>query len=220
MELRKQAKLAGVSNFRNLNREELEAALKGGRKTKKAAPVKKAKPSKPARKPAAKSAAKKPAPKKAPAAKTAKRPASGDGGRNMIEGVDYNQTEGWNPRPGSPVDLIFRALKKARGNIDKTVDALTPDIRTFVRLRKENGEKRSKADQVAFLRWRVQRTKFDFVTKTGQHAPSANRVKYGEGGSGTGAFKRKSDKPAKAPAKRKPAAKKPAAKKPAAKRKK
>jgi len=148
----------------------------------------------PARKPAAKKAtvkttrkpaAKKSAPAKAPATrKTAKRPATpaSDGsGRNLLGQLDFTVTDGWNPRAGSAVDIIFRALKKYRGNVDKTFDALVGNIGEFVGVRMQDGTKRTKANREDMLRYRISRTKFDFAIRTGQHEIATERVAYGTG---------------------------------------
>lgn len=111
------------------------------------------------------------------------------GGRNMIEDVDFSITDGWNPRPGSPPDLIVKALKKARGNREKVFEALKGNVFDFVGRKNAKGEKRSKADAEAMLRYRISRTMFDFAIRTEQHEPSANRVQYGTGDTGQGIFK-------------------------------
>ena len=128
--------------------------------------------------------------KKAPAAKSttgkAKRlsttaRSNGKSGRNLIDTVDYNKTNGWNPRTGSPPDRIMKALKKFRGNRDKAFELLLPDVWDFVGKTKRNGEKRTKAEAQDMLRYRISRTLFDFVNQTGQHKTATNRIEYGTG---------------------------------------
>lgn len=184
----------------------------------------------PVRKPAAKPAAKKSAPTKAPARKpatkagAAKRPVTNSDavGRHQIETLDFSATDGWNPRSGSAVDVIFRALKKVRGNTEKAFDILLPNIADFVGPKKQDGTKRTKADRENMLRYRINRTKFDFAVKTGQHEVATERVEYGTGAYAT---TRAKSAPRKAPARaaskpntRKPAARKTATRKTARKR--
>lgn len=128
--------------------------------------------------------------KSAPAAKSAKagkakRPTAakntGNGGRHMIGSLDFSVTDGWNPRDGSPVAVIFKALKKARGDVNKAFEALRPDVRDFVSSKKADGTKRTKDEMLAMLRYRINRTKFQFALQTGQHVSSTDRVEYGTG---------------------------------------
>jgi hypothetical protein len=130
--------------------------------------------------------------KKAPAAKStrgkAKRPSTtpkarsnGKSGRNLIDSVDYNKTNGWNPRTGSPPDRIMKALKKFKGDREKAFDALLPDVWDFVGKVKRNGEKRTKQEAQDMLRYRISRTLFDFTIQTKQHKVSTNRIEYGTG---------------------------------------
>jgi len=158
---------------------------------------------KPGRKPAARTAAKRPvrkpatparAAKKSPANKPvpavkspvgkAKRPAAVNGdevGRRLLSGVDYNMTEGWNPRDGSPPDLIVKSLKKYRGSREKVFQALVPNIAFYVGPKKKDGTKRTKAEREDMLRYRISRTAWDFAMKTEQHEKSENRAQYGSG---------------------------------------
>lgn len=122
---------------------------------------------------------------------------SSDGGRNMIDNLDFTNTDGWNPREGSPVNVIFKAIKKFKGNVDKATDHLLPNAKDFVSTKKQDGTKRTKDEMRDALRYRVNRTKWEFATRTGQHEASENRVEYG-----TGAYaqnsktkKRKASKP-------------------------
>jgi hypothetical protein len=165
------------------------------KKKTKAAPAKK--------KAAAKKVKAAPAPKaKKASTKKAAPKGSGDG-RHMIGSLDFSDTDGWNPREGSPVALIFRALKKRRGDVDKTTDDLLPNAKDYVSTKKADGTKRTAAEIRNLLRYRVNRTKWEFATRTGQHEASDARVEYG-----TGEYAQQSKK-AKRSAARKPTASKP-----------
>jgi hypothetical protein len=182
-------------------------------------------PAKPARKPAAKkpvrktatptrAAKKSPANKPVPAVKSpvgkAKRPAAVNGdeaGRRLLVGVDYTQDEGWQPREGSPPDLIVKSLRKHKGNREKVFQALVSNIATFVGAKKQDGNRRTKTEREDMLRYRISRTAWDFAMKTGQHEKSENRAQYGSGGT-----------PAKTPAKKAPVRKATPARKPVARK--
>ena len=110
-------------------------------------------------------------------------------GRHLIEDVDYNQTDGWNPRPGSAPDRIIKALKKKRGNREAAFKLLLPKVSDFVAAKKQNGKKRSKAEMEAMLRYRISRTLWDFAMRTGQHEASDERAEYNTAGTGKGTFK-------------------------------
>lgn len=147
-----------------------------------------------------KSASKKSAPAATKSAKSgkAKRPTTqkasntdGPSGRNMLNGVDFSETDGWNPRDGSPPDRIIKALRRFKGNRSKVFDFLVDDIWDFVGKKKADGTKRNKAEAEHMLKYRISRTAFDFAVRTEQHEPSDNRVTYGTGGTGEGIFKRK-----------------------------
>lgn len=116
---------------------------------------------------------------------------NGDSGRNLLDGVDFTDDEGWNARSGSAPDRIIRALRKAKGNRSKAFDALVEDVWDFVGKKKRDGSKRTKAEAEAMLRYRIARTAWDFALKTGQHEKSENRAEYGTAGTGAGTFKRK-----------------------------
>ena len=117
---------------------------------------------------------------------TTKRTANSNGGRNLLEDIDWTETEGWNPREGSAPDLILRALRKAKGDREKAFNALVVNLWDFVKKTDSNGRKRSKAEAEWQLRYRISRTAWDFAKRTGQHEPSTNRATYGEGGTGIG----------------------------------
>lgn len=112
------------------------------------------------------------------------------GGRNLLGKVNFSKTDGWNPREDSAPDLIVKALKRFKGDRTKVFNYLKGDIWDFVQKKKQNGDKRTKAEAEAMLRYRISRTAFDFAVRTGQHEPSDNRVEYGTGGTGNGVFKR------------------------------
>jgi hypothetical protein len=152
---------------------------------------------KPARKPAKTTPARRGRPPKStksvpvkskPAAKStstgkAKRSASangnGDAGRHMLTGIDYTVTDGWNPREGSPPDLIIRALRRFKGNRGKVFDHLLPNVKNFVGSKMADGTKRDKASTERMLAYRISRTAWDFAMRTGQHEKSENRAEYG-----------------------------------------
>lgn len=198
LKLKKRAVELGMdkSDAKTANRSVLEAFISKAEKgTSKKKAEKSAKKSTPAKKKSAskkttskktvkKSADKKSAPAAKKSAKTGKakrRSTKSDSGRELIGSIDFTMTEGWNPREGSPVARIFKALKKAKGNVDKTVDALMPEIDKLVSKAKPDGTKRTKDEKRALLKYRVNRTKWEFATRTGQHSASENRVQYGTG---------------------------------------
>lgn len=111
------------------------------------------------------------------------------GGRNVLDSIDFGDSDGWNPRDGSAPDRIIKAVKKARGNRAKAFEALKGEIRDFVNPKKRDGTKRDKSEMTAMLKYRISRTMFDFAVATGQHEPATNRVKYGTGGTGQGVWK-------------------------------
>jgi hypothetical protein len=200
--LRRKAISAGMptSKARKASQRELSDYLANGKPRKSTAvkAVKKAK--------AVKASA-----KRVPAAKSrkgkAKRPAisraktNGKSGRNIIEGIDFSITDGWNPRPGSKPDQIIKALKKARGNRQKAFDALEPNVWDFVSKTKRNGQKNKREDAEQILMYRIHRTLYDFAKATGQHTSSTNRIVYGTGPNASKQTQRKLAKSrAKAPA--------------------
>ena len=238
-ELRKEAKGMGIpaTAIRGAeNARELQAIINehsgGGnskpKATKKVVAKKKGAVKKSAAKKSAvkKSASSKSAPAKS---KTAKRPTTakrttakrdGDSGRYLLEGVNYSNTDGWNPRKGSAPDRIVNALRKFKGNRSKVFDFLKGDVYDFAGRKKRDGSKRTKAEAEAMLVYRIARTDWDFALKTGQHEKSENRVEYGTGGTGAGTFKRAGAKKSatKSNSSAKKSTTKPAAKKSGAKR--
>lgn len=164
-----------------------------------------------------KPAAKKSAAKRQTSRKTTTTRATAEiSGRHTLDDVDYSYTEGWNAREGSAPDRIIKALKKFRGNRDKVYDHLESDVWDFVGKKMANGSKRTKADALAMLAYRISRTAWDFAVRTEQHNPSQERVQYGTGGTGQGIWKSKASK---ARAKTAAAKKRGASKKSGAKRK-
>lgn len=209
-ELRKKAKDAGVPKnliIKAKTVEELQAVMdehNGESKPRKKSAVAKKKHTAVAKKKNSKSTSKsksassKSSPARSRKSGTAKRTTAattrgtdGPSGRHTLDGVDYAETDGWNPRAGSPPDRIVKLLKKHKGNRGKVFDALVGDVWEFVGKKMRDGSKRSKADAEQMLRYRISRTAFDFAVRTGQHEPSSNRVEYGTGGTGEGVFKRK-----------------------------
>lgn len=144
---------------------------------------------KPGRKKGAKStkktAAKKPGRKPAKMkkdSKPARKAKDNDTGRAAIGKIDWSaESDDWNPRKGGPTEKMFRALKKAKGDVDKAYEALKSDLFDFVGKSKRDGTKRTKPEAQAMLRYRLNRTKFEFAVRTGQHNVATNRVEYGTG---------------------------------------
>ena len=221
-ELRKQAKGLGISAAvlrRATTATELQAVIAEHSKPKAKAKAKaKGKVTSPVRKarknaaPVKKSGRKASTPAKSKGAK-AKRSSNSSqrepkGGRNLLGKVNFSKTDGWNPRSGSAPDVIIKALKKFKGDRAKVFTHLKPSIWDFVSKKKSNGDKRTKSEAEAMLRYRISRTAFDFAVRTGQHEPSDNRVEYGTGGTGNGTFKHAKAKKSAPKASSKPKAKK------------
>lgn len=206
MALKKKAMKAGMDRdeARAADRSELEAFLSGGGK-KKSAPAKKkgkkvakknsgsAKKSSAKKRDAAKESAK---PTRKSGAKSGKakpsRKSSSSTGANAVGELDFvnYKEKDWKPRKGSAVYLLFKALQKAKGNVDKAFAALEDDYADFTSAKNRvTGEKRSKGERLEMLRYRLNRTKFEFGVRTGQHKPSSNRVKYGTGDYASGSRK-------------------------------
>jgi len=184
--LKKKAVKAGMDKKEAMKatRAQLEEFLSGSSKPKAAKKTKKSATKKAAVKksPAAKKkSTKKTKPAAAAPKKTKKSKKSSEGGRNMIDNLDFTNLEGWNPREDSPVNAIFKALKKFKGNVDKATDFLLPNAKDYVSTKKQNGDKRTKDEMRDLLRYRVNRTKWEFATRTGQHEASENRIEYGTG---------------------------------------
>jgi hypothetical protein len=105
-------------------------------------------------------------------------------GRLNIDTIDWTvESDEWNPRKGGPVEKLFKALKKSKGNIDKAYAMISSAPHEFVGKTKRDGTKRSKAEIEATLRYRLNRTKWEYGIRTGQHASAdpKNRAQYGTG---------------------------------------
>ena len=141
------------------------------------------------------------------------------GGRNVLDGVNFGATEGWNARPGSAPDTIIKALKKYKGDRERVFDYLVGDIGDFVKPKRRDGSKWAKGEREKMLQYRIARTAWDFALKTDQHEKAENRVEYGTGGTGAGIWKPAKRKAAPAATKAKPKGRnsRPAARKPAVK---
>lgn len=134
----------------------------------------------------------------------AKRSASaseGNGGRNLLGKINYNDDDGWNPREGSAPDRIVKALKKFKGDREKVFNFLKKDVWDFSSKRMKDGTKRplrgERYGAEEMLRYRIARTDWDFAVKTEQHDPSEDRVEYGTGGTGDGIYGKSNKKSAK-----------------------
>ena len=141
----------------------------------KRAPVKRGRPAKAA------PAKRTPAAKKPVARRTA---SSNNSGRVNLGTLDFTVTsEDWNPRHGSGTQRLFAALKSSRGNVDKALAKLEGQVYDFVGKTMRDGTKRNKASALEMLRYRLNRTKFDFAKATGQHqsADAKHRAAYGTG---------------------------------------
>jgi hypothetical protein len=112
--------------------------------------------------------------------------------------ADYDEDD-WKPRDGSPVERIFKSLKKHKDNVDKVFEDLKSDVWDFVGKTMRDGTKRDKASALEMLKYRINRTRFEFAVRTGQHEPATNRVPYGTGDYAKASKKAKrASKPAKA----------------------
>lgn len=160
-----------------------------------------------------KSASSKSVPAKSTRGRQAKRPTtaktngSGEQYKRHTLGMSGNvnfklKHEGWNPRPDSPPDQIIKALAAHKGDRDAVYEELAPRVSEFVKPNKNDGTKRTKAEKLAMLKYRIARTAWEFAMRTEQHDKAEGRATYGEGGTGFGIFTRKTT--------RKPAARKPA----------
>jgi hypothetical protein len=107
---------------------------------------------------------------------------NGDLGRANIGSIDFRATsDDWNPRKGGPVERLFKALKTSRGDVDKAFDLLKGDVWDFVGRKMRDGSRRNQASAHNMLRYRLNRTLWEFATRTGQHQSSENHVQYGTG---------------------------------------
>lgn len=127
---------------------------------------------------------------KAAPKRTTKASRNSDSGRMTIGKVDYSiESEDWQPRAKSPVLVIWKDLKASRDNVDRAFDILLPKVKggpetdgkPLVHAKKNDGTRRSAAEIEAMLRYRINRTRFEYAVRTGQHESSQNRVEYGTG---------------------------------------
>jgi hypothetical protein len=183
VKLRKEAIKAGMdaSEARTSTRKALEDFISNGNEPKRVVKKKakaevEAKPARKTRKPAPADKSDKGKAKRRAAAADAETP-----GRLEISKINYADDENWNPRVGSVTEKIFRALKRHKDNVEKTLDFLADDYANLTPSKRANGEKLTKAERMQILKYRINRTRFDFAVKTGQHEPSKNRVEYGTG---------------------------------------
>lgn len=224
MQLRAKAKARGISGYKAMNADELRKALgsSNGAGTKSAA--KAAVSSAPVK--GKKTAGRKTASvKSAPAKATAKRqttgakkvakstpkaeqPKRGRPAKAQVNGVSKNYHGGRNLIDNSEVDWtipwevsgirgeIFKALRKAKGDTDKTYEALKDRATEFWK-KNRAGERILKDRALAILRWNISRVKFDYVIATKQHKVSK---KFGTLGTTEKLKKGKKSTPAKAKA--------------------
>lgn len=131
-------------------------------------------------------------PSSAPARKAQSRKPAARGENNGAMGrlsidkssIDWTaESDDWNPKKGGPVEKLFKALKKSKGNIDKAYEIVKDNPYDFVGKTKRDGTKRTKAEVEAMLRYRLNRTLYEFAKRTGQHesADASNRAAYGTG---------------------------------------
>lgn len=109
---------------------------------------------------------------------------SDDVGRRVIGKLSFTNydEDDWNPRKDSPVARLFKALKKRKGDVEKTFEDLKSDAKEFAASTKApDGSKRDKAWFLKNLKYRINRTKFEFAVRTGQHEVATDRVEYGKG---------------------------------------
>jgi hypothetical protein len=236
LQLRKRAKAVGVptkdiraaesaSELRDMIAEQTGDSKP--RPTKKRV-AKKATARKPARKASRPASSGRPAKRAAQARKPATRkptPKNDESKRNVLEGVDFSEMDGWNPREGSAPDRIVKALRKAKGNRARAFEALKADVWDFVRRKKTDGSRRTKQEAEDMLRYRISRTAWQFAIATDQHEVAEGRAEYGTAGTGQGIYRRNGTKGRKAAQKattrarvskatRKPATRQKAAQKP------
>jgi hypothetical protein len=123
-------------------------------------------------------------------------------GRHILDGIDYSDTDGWNPRKGSAPDVILNALRRFKGNREKVFEYLKGDVWNFVGKKMQDGSKRTLSSAHDMLRYRIARTDWDYALKTGQHEKSTKRIVYGTGENATTFKRAKKSTAKKAPAKR------------------
>lgn len=180
----------------------------------KAAPAKATPPKKAAStKSPAKSTSKSGTAKRTPSAAKANNGAADLGvGRAMIDvkSLDFKgyDTDAWKPREGKSTAIFFKALVRAKGNVEKAAESLTDQLNTLVPAKAPDGTKRTMEQRRSLLRFNLNRTLWRFAMATGQHTKGGNRHKYGTGDYANGNGKKAPGKkaaPAKAKSKRAPA---------------
>jgi hypothetical protein len=108
------------------------------------------------------------------------------GGRNLIDNSTIDWTAEWTGAKSGVRAIIFKALKKNKGDKQKTFEMLLPDVTEIFPKNTRTGERYTKERRLALLRWNIGRVAFDFVIATGQHSVSK---KFGTLGTGAGAKK-------------------------------
>jgi hypothetical protein len=189
VKLKKRAIKAGMkkSEAKTASRGELEEFLNGGSSKKSTkAKAKKSSSKKSTTKKTAKSEnkAKKTKTKKASSKKSTKASSNGDAGRLEVGRLKYTgyDKDEWKPREGSPVERIFKALKQHKDDVEAVFKALKPKAKEFAASKTApDGSRRTKEWFEKNLRYRINRTRFEFAVKTGQHEVATNRVQYGKG---------------------------------------
>jgi hypothetical protein len=116
----------------------------------------------------------------------AKRSAStsnGDAGRLLVGSLSFTNydEDDWNPREGSRTEYIFSTLKKYKGDVEKTFNALKDEVNDLIERTKRNGEKRTKEERLDTLRYHIHQVRWRFAVQTGQHEKATNRIEYGTG---------------------------------------
>ena len=108
----------------------------------------------------------------------ARRKGNGDVGRAEIAKIDYSvESDAWKPRSGSPVELIWKSLKKHRDDVDKVFNELRTQLDKFTEPKsRTTGARKSKIEREATLRYRINRTRFEYAVRTGQHESGTERV--------------------------------------------
>jgi hypothetical protein len=233
--LRAKAKKAGVPNYGQMSRSELQSALKGGTSKRKSASAvskrksattvgRKATGRKPARKATTAVAKRKPGRPKgsgskpsrakgfAAAKKTTRASSNGDAGRNQIDVSNVDWSAEWTGGTRGNRAIIMKALRRFKGNRAKVVKHLEGNAQKMFAKSSKDGHKYNKAEAMNLLKWYISRVAFDFVTGTGQHEIATNRkpdkrTHGSRGGARKSAPKSRTSKPKAKPG-RKPAARK------------
>jgi len=105
---------------------------------------------------------------------------NGEAGRMIIGTLDFSNYDeaDWNPRRESATGRVFALLRKFRGNVDKVFNAIIDDdgLYNLVAPAKSRlGNKRNVEERDAVVMYRINRTRFDFAVRTGQHEKATNR---------------------------------------------